>query len=325
MRVIITGGAGFIGSHLAERLLNEGNEVVVLDNLSTGSADNIVPLRAFDGFRFYDENIFNYNLMEEIIKDCDTIFHMAAAVGVKYIIENQVESIRTNIRGTEIILELAARYDKKVFLASSSEVYGKNERRILNEEDDSVLGGPSIPRWSYGHSKAIDEFLALAYYREIKLRVVVARFFNTCGPRQVGRYGMVIPRFVRQALKGDPMTVYGTGRQVRSFNHVFDTLDGVMALMETPEAEGDVFNIGSSEGITMMKLAKKVRDMTDSSSEIKLVPYEEVFHEGFEDMMYRVPDLTKLSHTIEYKPKYDLTRLLETTIEHIRNEKEEDL
>lgn len=320
MSVLITGGAGFIGSHMAERLLCEGNDVVVIDDLSTGRVENIAHLRKFKGFEFFDESIFNYSLVEDIVKRCETIYHLAAAVGVQYIVDNQVRSIAVNVRGTEIILELAARYDRKIFIASSSEVYGKNQRRVLNEDDDSELGNTRIPRWSYGHSKAVDEFLAIAYHREKDLRVVIGRYFNTCGPRQVGRYGMVIPRFISQALKNEPITVYGDGKQVRAFNYVTDTIDATLMLMEHPDAIGDVFNIGNPEGVTILNLAERIKESTGSSSDIILVPYKDAFKDGFEDMMYRVPDLSKIEHTAGYKPKYNLEQMLETTIEHIRNE-----
>jgi len=313
-KILVTGGCGFIGSYLVERLISEGNEVVVIDDLSTGIKTNIEHLLNNKYFQFINDTIFNYRKMEEVLQCCDEIYHLAASVGVKYVVEHPVESIRINIRGTEIVLELASRYHKKVFIASSSEVYGKNEKRILSEDDDSLLGGPKVLRWNYGHAKAIDEFLALAYHMEKGLEVVVGRLFNTCGPRQVGTYGMVIPRFIEQALRGDPIMVYGNGKQVRAFCHVSDTIEGILRLMNHPKAVGDVFNIGNPEGITIFELAKKIQEKANSKSKIILVPYEKAFNRNFEDIHYRVPDIRKIGNLTGYSPKVALDQLLEQTI-----------
>ena len=317
MRVLITGGAGFIGSHLADKLLGEGNDVTVVDNLSTGSRNNIEHLKENKNFSFHLDTIMNEKLMEKLIKSCDIIFHLAAAVGVKFIIDNPLESLETNVRGTEVILELAnALGKKKVIIASTSEIYGKNKdgQRMFKEDDDRVLGPTSITRWSYSCAKALDEFLALAYYREKKLPVVIVRFFNTCGPRQTGRYGMVVPRFVKQALLNQPITVYGDGKQTRSFTYVSDVIEALGALSVHTDAVGQIFNVGNSKPISIGELAEKIKVMTKSSSEILYIPYEKAYEKGFEDMRHRQPDITKIQKLIGFKPKVDMSQILENII-----------
>lgn len=317
MKVLITGGAGFIGSHLAERLLDDNNKVIIIDNLSTGCMENIEHLKANKAFSFHIDTIMNEELMKKLVGDSDVIFHMAAAVGVKYIIDNPLDSIEINVKGTEIILTLANTLGKKkVIIASTSEIYGKNKdgQRRFKEEDDRLLGATSITRWSYSCTKALDEFLALAYYREKKLPVVIARLFNTCGPRQTGRYGMVIPRFVKQALLNQPITIYGDGKQTRSFAYVSDVVDALVGLANHPEAVGQAFNIGNPNPISIVGLAEKIKKMTNSSSEILHIPYEKAYEKGFEDMRHRQPDISKIQGLIGYKPKFDTDQLLENII-----------
>ena len=317
-RVLITGGAGFIGSHLAERLLREGDYVTVIDDLSTGRKENIASLESDKRFSFVHDTIFNHHKMKHLISRCDAVYHLAAAVGVKYIIENPLKSIQINVHGTEIVLELSSRYKKKCFFASTSEVYGKNDKPLLKEEDDSVIGPTHIYRWSYACTKALDEFMALSYHKENGLQVVIARFFNTCGPRQTGKYGMVIPTFVRQAISGEPLTVYGDGQQVRSFTYIDDTIDAILGLMVKDEANGEIFNVGSHETITILELAEKIRALTDSSSEIVFIPYDKVFIRGFEDMRYRVPDISKIAALTGYHPKVKLDDMLRRIIQYHR-------
>ncbi len=314
MKALVTGGAGFIGSHLAERLINQGYEVVVVDNLSTGKMENIQNIRNCKDFTFYNDSVFDYKLLETIVPECNIIFHLAAAVGVKYIIENLVESMRINIRGTEIILELASRYDKKVFIASTSECYGRNNKERLNEDDDALLGSTKIFRWSYAHSKSIDEFLGLAYHKERDLKVCIGRFFNTVGPRQVGQYGMVVPRFVEQALRGEAITVYGDGEQIRAFGHVSDIIDGVTQLMNTEKATGNVYNLGNEDPIKIIDLAKMVKKITNSKSEIIKVPFEDIYGDNFEDIKMRVPDLSKVKSVIDYEPRMKIEEILKSVI-----------
>lgn len=318
MRYLITGGAGFIGSHLAETLLREKHEVYIIDDLSTGSAKNIEHLKKQPGFHYTIESIFNEQVTAELIDRCDVIFHLAAAVGVRLIVESPVRTIETNISGTEVVLKHATKKHKKVFIASSSEVYGKSQKVPFQENDDMVLGPTSKGRWSYACSKAIDEFLAIAYWREKKTPTVIGRLFNTVGPRQTGRYGMVIPRFVQQALVGKPITVYGTGRQSRCFASVTDVVGAMIKLMKTEKAIGDVFNIGSNEEITIDQLAHKVKAKTKSKLPIKYIPYDEAYESGFEDMLRRVPDLTKINKTIGYKPTKGLDRILDEVIAYFR-------
>ncbi len=319
MRYLVTGGAGFIGSHLSEALLSSGNYVSVIDNLSTGSMDNILHLKEDKKFKFYLGSILNENLISRLVKEADVIFHLAAAVGVKYIIDNPMESIQTNIRGTEIVLEKANKLGKKkTVIASTSEIYGKDRPGIkaFKESDDRLLGSTTISRWSYSCSKAMDEFLALAYYREKKLPVVILRYFNTCGPRQTGRYGMVIPRFIKQALTNRPITVYGDGKQTRCFCHVKDTVDASIALADNKKAIGQIFNIGNPHSISINSLAKKVKSLTKSKSKITHIPYETAYEKGFEDMRHRKPDILKIKKFIGFKPKYGIDDILKDVIEY---------
>lgn len=313
MRYLITGGAGFIGSHLAEGLLEKGAKVTVLDDLSTGAVRNIKHLKVQSGFDYVIDSVLNRSLVAELVDDCDVVFHLAAAVGVKLIVDSPVRTIETNIRGTEVVLECANKKKKKVLLTSTSEVYGKGLQTPFAEDDDLVLGPTVKGRWSYACSKAIDEFLALAYWKEEGLPVVVARLFNTVGPRQTGRYGMVVPTFVQQALGGVPITVYGDGDQSRCFTHVADAVGALARLSEHNEAIGQVFNIGNSEVITIAELARLVKSMTGSSSEICYIPYDEAYEEGFEDMPQRVPDISKIRALVGYEP----TRTLETIIRDV--------
>jgi len=320
MKNLITGGAGFIGSHLADALLQrKEDEVVIIDNLSTGSMDNIKHLKLNPKFTYYIDTIMNEDLMERIIKECDIVYHMAAAVGVKYIIDNPLESIQTNVQGTEIVLELANAFGKKkVIVASTSEIYGKDRpgKRCFKEDDDRVLGPTTISRWSYSSTKALDEFLALAYWREKKLPIVIVRLFNTCGPRQTGRYGMVIPRFVKQALMGKPITIYGDGKQTRSFTYVSDVVNAIIALGHHPKAVGEIFNIGNPKAVTIRGLAEKVKALTKSKSPIILVPYEKAYEKGFEDMKHREPDITKIRNLVGFEPKVDLDEILENIVRY---------
>ena len=321
MRNLITGGAGFIGSHLAEELLCRGEVVTVIDNLSTGRMDNIAHLKKNPNFSCHIDTIMNGKLMKRLISECDIVYHMAAAVGVKYIIDNPLESIHTNVKGTEIVLELAnAAGKKKVILASTSEIYGKDRpgKRSFSEDDDRLLGSTTISRWSYSCAKAMDEFLALAYWREKKLPVVIVRFFNTCGPRQTGRYGMVVPRFVKQALMNKPITIYGDGKQTRSFTYVSDAVRAIIGLAKKPEAVGEVFNIGNHRSVTIEELARKVKRLTGSKSNIAHVPYEKAYEKGFEDMRHRHPDITKIRKMIGFKPEVDLDEMLKHIIRYFQ-------
>jgi UDP-glucose 4-epimerase len=319
-KILVTGGAGFIGSHLCELLLHSGYQVVAIDNLSTGRLDNIQHLLPMQGFQFVRETIKNSQVLDRLTSEADILIHLAAVVGVKLIVEDPVNTIATNIMGTEAVLTTANRYQCKVMLASTSEVYGKGLKVPFNEEDDTVMGPTSHSRWSYATSKAIDEFLGLAYYHQFCLPVVVMRFFNTVGPRQTGRYGMVLPRFVRQALTGEPITIYGDGEQSRCFSDVADVIGATVKLAEHPEAVGQVFNIGSNEEVTIRELAEKVLAATGSSSKIVYVPYEEAYAPGFEDMRRRVPDLTKISKLIGYKTQYSLDDTLRRVIVYERQQ-----
>jgi UDP-glucose 4-epimerase len=309
-RILITGGAGFIGSHLAERLLAEGSRVVVIDDLSTGREENVRHLIGSADFRLEVGSIMDETLMAPLVDECDVIFHLAAAVGVFLVVHSPVRTIETTAFGTESVLKLAWLQKKKVLLASSSEVYGKRAEVPFREDDDLVLGPPDKGRWSYGCSKLLDEFLALAYHRERGLPVVVIRFFNIVGPRQLGRYGMVLPRFVRQALNGGPITVYGDGTQTRSFAHVLDAVDCVVRLSRQPEAEGRVVNVGSDREVSIRKLAEIVRGIVNPSAEIQHVPYDQAYAEGFEDLSRRVPDISLAAQLVGYRP----TRTLEDII-----------
>ncbi len=320
MRVLITGGAGFIGSHLSEALLGAGHQVHVLDNLSTGSIANIAHLKSHAAFSYDIDSVENEQLLAELIDSADVVFHFAAAVGVKLIVEQPVYTIETNVHGTEVVLKHANKKKKRVIVASTSEVYGKSVDVPFREDADLVMGPTTKHRWAYACSKAIDEFLALAYYKERKLPVIIVRFFNTVGPRQTGQYGMVIPNFVRQALAGEPITVFGDGTQCRSFTHVSDVVRALTALMVEPKAIGEVVNIGNIEEISILGLAERVKAMTNSSSPIKLIPYDEAYESGFEDMPRRLPDLTKVRAMIGYEPTRNLDAILTDVIEFIRNQ-----
>jgi UDP-glucose 4-epimerase len=317
MKVLITGGAGFIGSHLAEALLDRGDEVQVLDDLSTGSIENIEHLKGAKGFRYTIDTVMNEPVTAELVDRVDTVVHLAAAVGVRLIVESPVHTIETNVHGTETVLKLANKKKKRVLVASTSEVYGKSAAFPFREDADLVMGPTNKGRWSYACSKAIDEFLALAYYKEKKLPVVVVRLFNTVGPRQTGRYGMVIPNFVRQALASQPLTVYGDGSQRRCFTDVSDVVKALLGLIDHPDAAGEVFNIGSQQEISILELANKVKEMTNSSSDVVFVPYEKAYEEGFEDMLRRIPDTTKIAKLIGYRPTVSLEKILERVIEHL--------
>ena len=316
MNILITGGAGFIGSHLAEKLLEMGHSVSVIDNLSTGEFSNIRHLVKNNNFSYTINSILNKDVLENLIVKVNQIYHLAAAVGVKYIIDNPLLSLRTNIGGTENVLELANKYKKKVLLASTSEIYGKSNNVPFKEEDDRLLGSTHITRWSYSSAKAIDEFLALAYYREKKLPVVIVRCFNTVGPRQTGQYGMVIPTFVKNALLDHPLTIYGDGKQTRCFADVDDVVDGMIKLMNIKKAEGKIFNIGNDKDISIEELAKKIKKMTNSKSKIEYIKYEDAYEEGFEDMRQRKPDLSKIKKFLDFKPNYNLEKILERIINH---------
>lgn len=321
MKALITGGAGFIGSHLVERLLERGDEVYVIDNLSTGSIENIEPFRHRPGFHYTIENILNEPVLAELVDRVDVVFHLAAAVGVRLIVESPVNTIETNVHGTEKVLTLANKKKKKVVFTSTSEVYGKADAVPFREDDDLVLGPTSKGRWSYACSKAIDEFLALAYHKEKHLPVVVVRLFNTVGPRQTGRYGMVIPNFVKQALLGHPLTVHGDGTQTRCFTDVHDVVGQLAALADEPRAVGEVFNVGNDhEEVTILDLAKRVKERARSKSEIVLVPYEKAYEEGFEDMQRRVPALSKLRALTGYEPQVSLDEILDRVIAYFTSD-----
>jgi UDP-glucose 4-epimerase len=318
VKALITGGAGFIGSHLAERLLEDGHEVMVLDNLSTGSIDNITHLKGRSGFSYTIESVTNESLLAELIDRSDVVFHLAAAVGVKLIVEQPVHTIETNVHGTEVVLKHANKKKKLVFIASTSEVYGKSTDVPFREAADLVLGPSAKHRWAYACSKLIDEFLALAYWKEKKLPVVIVRLFNTVGPRQTGQYGMVVPTFVRQALAGQPITVFGDGTQQRSFTYVGDVVEALVRLAADKRAIGEVFNIGNMGEITIADLAARVKEMTGSCSPIHYIPYDQAYEEGFEDMPRRVPDISKIREFVGYEPKVQLDEILRTVIEHMR-------
>ena len=318
MRALVTGGAGFIGSHLTERLLEEGLNVSVIDNLSTGSLKNIEHLKDHSGFEFVNGDIRNTVLMTTLIEHSDVIFHLAAAVGVRLIAEDPVRTIETNIGGTEIVLDIANTFGRKVLLASSSEVYGKSEAVPFGEEDDLVLGSTGLSRWSYACSKAIDEFLGLAFYQQYGLGVVIGRFFNTVGPRQTGQYGMVVPRFVQMALNDEPVLIYGTGRQTRCFCYVADLVEALIGLMNCEQAAGKVYNIGTSDEIAIEDLADKIIEMTGSKSKKTFVSYEAAYGRPIEDMMRRVPNIERIKETIGWEPQTSLDETLQAIIESIK-------
>jgi UDP-glucose 4-epimerase len=316
LRVLITGGAGFIGSHLSDAYVERGDEVYVIDDLSTGSFENIAHLKGHPRFHYTIDSVHNQPVVAELIDQCDVVFHLAAAVGVKLIVESPVRTIETNVRGTEVVLAQANKKKKKVLVASTSEVYGLSNDVPFREDGNLVMGATTKGRWSYACSKAIDEFLALAYWREKKLPTTVVRLFNTVGPRQTGQYGMVIPTFVKQALAGRPITVYGTGEQTRCFGYVKDVVGALVALMDKQEAVGEVFNIGSNEEVSINQLAERVRELTGSESEIVRVPYDEAYEEGFEDMPRRVPDTSKVAALTGFKPTVTLEEILHSVIEY---------
>jgi len=314
VRYLVTGGAGFIGGHLCERLIAQGHEVLALDDLSTGSFDNLQRLDGHERFEFRCASVLERRVVERCVRECQGVYHLASAVGVKLVVDQPVKTIETIVGGTEVVLNSCARYRRPVLLTSTSEVYGKSPKVPFAESDDCVMGPTTTRRWAYACAKALDEFHALAYWHQARLPVVIARLFNTVGPRQTGRYGMVIPRFVAQGLAGEPITVYGDGRQSRCFAHVKDVVGALCGLMDHPRARGEVFNIGNDQEVTILQLAERVRDLTGGRSEIRLVPYHEAYTVGFEDMMRRVPDLSKIQRLIGYRPTYDLDAILRDVI-----------
>ncbi len=318
-KALITGGAGFIGSHLADELLERGQEVYVLDDLSTGAHRNVEQLRDRSGFHLVVDSMLSPSVVSELVYKCDVVYHLAAAVGVRLIVEQPVHTMVTNVRGTETVLEYCNKFDKRVLVASSSEVYGDHrEERALSENDRRIYGPVSERRWLYADSKAIDEFLALGFHQERGLDCVIVRLFNTVGPKQSGQYGMVIPRFVERALAGAPLEVHGDGTQTRSFCHVSDTVRAVIGLMEAREISGDIFNVGSSERVRILDLAKRVLELTDSHSQLAFVPHDEVYGLGIEDVLHREPAIDKIRDAIGWRPSLDLDRVLADVIEHIR-------
>jgi UDP-glucose 4-epimerase len=318
MHILITGGAGFIGSHLTEAHLARGDHVTILDNLTTGTSKNVEHLLNHTNLHFVEGSVTDAGLVEQLVNQVDQIYHLAAAVGVRLIMEKPVETIETNVWGTEAVLRAAQAHNKKVLLASTSEVYGKNGAGALKEDDDRVMGSVMKHRWTYANTKTLDEFLSLAYWKEYKLPVVIVRLFNTVGPRQTGAYGMVIPNFIQSALVGEPIRVFGDGDQTRCFCHVSDTVRALMGLMEHTNAVGEVFNIGNPKEISIKELAYRVKEMTGSSSEIVFVPYEEAYGSGFEDMKRRVPSLTKIKNLLGFEPKITLDQILKSTIGHFK-------
>jgi UDP-glucose 4-epimerase len=315
LKILITGGAGFIGSHLSDAYLNRGDEVYVIDDLSTGKIENIQHLKGQPRFHYTIDTVHNHPLTAELVDQSDVVFHLAAAVGVKLIVESPVRTIETNVRGTEVVLSIANKKKKKVLVASTSEVYGLSTDVPFREDGNLVMGATTKGRWSYACSKAIDEFLALAYWREKKLPTIVVRLFNTVGPRQTGQYGMVIPTFVKQALAGRPITVYGDGKQSRCFGYVGDVVGALIKLMDHKDAVGNVFNIGSTEEISILQLAQRIKELTKSDSEIIFVPYDEAYEEGFEDMPRRIPDISKVRDLVGFEPKMSLDGILQSVID----------
>lgn len=319
--LLITGGAGFIGSHLAEGLLKDSNKVIALDNLSTGRFENIEHLLPNKNFEFVEGNILDVTLIDKMIEKADLIFHLAAAVGVDLIVKKPLESLTTNIKGSEVVLDSALRYRKKILITSTSEIYGKNANGPLKEDDDRILGSPLKSRWGYSTAKAVDEMLAYIYWKEKKLPTIIVRLFNTVGPRQTGTYGMVMPRFIEQALKNEPLTVYGSGKQSRCFLHVKDAVRALVKLIDEPEAIGEVFNVGSQEEISIIQLANYIIELTNSSSQIKYITYEKAYEEGFEDMQRRVPDISKINKLIGFKPTYTLPKIIRDIVNYLKNKK----
>ncbi len=318
MKALITGGAGFIGSHLAEKLLESGHEVFIIDNLWTGKLANIAKIQNNKNLHLVVDTILNESVMNELVFKVDHIYHLAAAVGVKNIMDHPVETLDINVKGTEVVLRLANQFKKKVFIASTSEVYGKHVEHTLAEDDNRVMGSVKKRRWAYACSKTLDEFMALSYFDEKKLPVVIGRLFNTVGPRQIGHYGMVLPTFVQSALLGKPITVFGDGTQTRSFTHVKDVVGAITKLMEEPKAEGDIFNVGNDTEVTINDLAQKVKQMTGSSSEIDHIPYEKAYGPGFEDMERRCPNIDKIRNFIGFEPSYDLDAIIRSVIDYFK-------
>lgn len=319
MKVLITGGAGFIGSHLSEALMAKKHDVLVVDDLSTGNIGNIKPLIGKKGYQLVVDSILNEAILDELVREVDMVYHLAAAVGVKLIVSQPTRTIETNIRGSEILLKVANKWRKPVVVASTSEIYGKNNKFPFKEDDDMVLGPTTKNRWSYACSKAIDEFLALAYCREKALPVICVRFFNTVGPRQIGQYGMVLPTFVRQALSDRPLTIYGDGSQSRTFCSIFDVVRALTTIIDYPNAWGQVFNLGSQEEITILNLAKLVKEKTNSKSEITFMSYDEAYEAGFEDMKRRIPDISKINSYIGFKPEFSVAQIVDQVINYYRS------
>jgi UDP-glucose 4-epimerase len=320
MKILITGGAGFVGSHLADKLINEGHQITVIDDLSTGRYQNVAHLEGQENFRLIIDTVLNDKLMEELIRDTDRVYHMASAVGVRLIMEHPVKTIETIFRGTDVVLGFCSRYRKRVLVPSTSEVYGKGISVPFKEEDDLLTGSTDKHRWAYACAKTLDEFLALAHWKETRLQVVVVRLFNTVGPRQTGQYGMVVPNFVKAAIKGEDLTVHGDGSQSRCFGHVLDIIEGLTKVIETPECFGQVVNLGNAEEVTIKGLAEKAIAMTGSESKIKFIPYEEAYGEGFEDMQRRVPSLEKAKRLIGYQPTRTLEDIINDVAEQFREE-----
>lgn len=325
MRHLITGGAGFIGSHLAEALLKRGDEVFILDDLSTGSVENIRHLKTHERFHYFFDSITNRQLLAELVDESDVVFHLAAAVGVRLIVESPVRTLETNVYGTQLVLDAASKKKKLVFTASTSEVYGKSDKVPFHEDADLVLGATTMGRWSYAASKALDEFLALSYWKEKKQPVIVARLFNTVGPRQIGRYGMVLPSFVRQALDGAPITIFGSGQQSRCFCYVRDTVEAILRLLGTEKAIGEVVNIGSDQEISIEGLAHVVKQRTGSTSPITYIPYDQAYEPGFEDMPRRVPALEKLERLTGFRPATPLSEIVDRVVAHFRKKTDDEL
>lgn len=320
MKILITGGAGFVGSHLADKLFNEGHEITVIDDLSTGRYSNVEHLEGEKNFRLIIDTVLNEKLMEELIRETDRVFHMASAVGVKLIMERPVKTIETIFRGTDVVLTFCSRYRKRVLVPSTSEVYGKGASVPFREDDDLLTGSTDKHRWAYACAKTLDEFLALAHYKETRLQVVVVRLFNTVGPRQTGQYGMVVPNFVKSAIRNEPLTVHGDGTQSRCFGHVLDIVEGLTKAIESPECFGQVINFGNDEEVSIEGLAKKAIAMTDSTSEIRYIPYDEAYGEGFEDMKRRVPSLEKAKRLVGYQPTRTLDDIINDVAEQFREE-----
>ena len=320
MKILITGGAGFVGSHLADKLYNEGHDITVIDDLSTGRYQNVAHLEGKERFRLIIDTVLNVRLMEELVREADRVFHMASAVGVKLIMEHPVKTIETIFRGTDVVLGFCSRYRKRVLIPSTSEVYGKSSQVPFAEDNDILKGSTSKHRWAYACAKELDEFLALAHWKETRLPVVVVRLFNTVGPRQTGQYGMVVPNFVKSAVRNEPLAVHGDGNQSRCFGHVLDVVEGLTKVLETPECFGQVINIGNAEEVTIKQLAERAIKLTNSRSEIKYISYEEVYGEGFEDMQRRVPSLAKAERLIGYQPTRTLDQIINDVAEQFREE-----